>query len=61
MGKDKIIKKPEERGVDPAWLMTKTLGISLAEAHARLAAEADERRQAIKANPATPVEQTTTE
>ena len=41
MTKKKDDEKSEARGVDPAWLMTKRLGIGLAEAHARLAAEAD--------------------
>jgi hypothetical protein len=46
MTKKKPGIKAEVRGVDPAWLMTKKLGISLAEAHARLAADEAKENEA---------------
>lgn len=56
MTKKKPGDKSEVRGVDPAWLMTKKLGISLAEAHARLAADEareNEAKQAAKTKEST--------
>ena len=49
MTKKKPGDKAEVRGVDPAWLLTKKLGISLAEAHARLAADEARENEARKA------------
>jgi len=46
MTKKKPGDKAEVRGVDPAWLLTKKLGISLAEAHARLAADEAQENEA---------------
>ena len=48
------------RGKDPAWELTRTLGISLAEANARIAAEravAVKAEAKPKAKPADPVNQ----
>jgi hypothetical protein len=54
-------KKPAwaSRGKDPAWELTRTLGISLAEANVRIAAEkaAAEDEAKAKAKPADPVNQ----
>jgi hypothetical protein len=59
MTKKKPGDKAEVRGVDPAWLLTKKLGISLAEAHARLAADEARENEAKAAKTKTTKEETT--
>lgn len=60
MTKKKPGIKAEVRGVDPAWLLTKKLGISLAEAHARLAADEAREAEAKAAKTKATKEETTT-